>query len=188
MEIKVGIRVKVLVSPLPPRVYYSPEDPFLLSLPGSLRCVSCVFLFPLSLLLLLCVLVSSPSLRLLLRFGRDPTRPQAVTSTTPAPVSSSSSSSVPTAAVPIFFSRPGRNNLRPSRPSSERYFCNVLTDNRFSFCFTDYRKICDLRTQKNCDIRLYIHGVSFSILTLIRLRSSFLCRFLKNVDGGPAAG
>lgn len=35
MEIKVGIRVKVLVSPLPPRVYCSLEDPFFPSLPDS---------------------------------------------------------------------------------------------------------------------------------------------------------
>lgn len=89
MEIKVAIRVKVLVSPLPPWVYCSLENLFFLSLPGlpSRR------VLPVLLPLLPFFLT---------RFGfyfgsvRRPTQPQATTS------SSSSFSSAPT-AIPVFF-------------------------------------------------------------------------------------
>lgn len=44
MEIKVAIRVKVLVSPLPPRVYCSLESLLFLSLLGPARCILPVLL------------------------------------------------------------------------------------------------------------------------------------------------
>lgn len=132
MEIKVGIRVKVLVSPSPARVYCSSERRF-----------SSFFFF-------LTASSSSSSISLLL------------------PRSYFDSVGIYTAAgdhldnllflflfffrpncCPDLFSLPG-NNLWLGCPSSERYFCNVLTDNRvFCFVSTDYRDLRSSTRRKN---------------------------------------
>lgn len=117
MEIKVAIRVKVLVSPLPSRVYCSLENLPFLSLP--------VLFLP---------LLSLP--RFGLHFGSEGTDTAA----------GGHFDNLLLLFLIFFrpdcysglFSRPG-NNLRPGYPSSGHYVCNILTDNRFSFYSTDYR-------------------------------------------------
>lgn len=150
MEIKVAICVKVLVSPLPSRVYCSLENLLFLSLPGLLHHVLPVLL-PLLLLPrfgLYFGLVGTDTaagdhldnLLLFLIFFRPD-------------------------CYSGLFSRPG-NNLRPGRPSSGHYVCNILTDNRFSFYSTDYRGLAVIDRRK---ITIYVHTVLFSLSFLSSL-------------------
>lgn len=141
MEIKVAIRVKVLVSPLPPRVYCPLERITSFSL-SSLLSVAASFLF------------SSLRSRLLLPrfslyFGSEGTDTAAGDNLL---------------LFLIFFrpdcysgrfSRPG-NNLRPGCPSSGHYVCSILIDNCFSFYSTDYRGLAVIDRRKIA-IHVYIH-------------------------------
>jgi len=170
MEIKVGIRVKVLVSPLPSRVYCSPENPFFPSLPESLPpSRPALYLYSFSL-----TLVST-----LVRW-----RPKHSRRRSPRPPPSPLPFLLPPQLLFRPFSRPG-SNLRPGCPSSECYFCNVLTDNRFSFCFHRLSGFAAVEETRY----IYIYTVFFllfflpsSLCFIVRLRD------LKNVDGGPVAG
>lgn len=166
MEIKVAIRVKVLVSPLLSRVYCSLENLLFLSLPGPRHRVLPVLLPLLPLLLPRFGLyfgsvgtdtAAGDHLDNLLIFFR--------------PVCYSS-----------LFSRPG-NNLRPGCPSSGHYVCNILTDNRFSFYSTDYRGFAVIDRRKTA---IYVHGQFSSLYPFFHLFCSLYgCKDLKNIDGGP---
>lgn len=133
MEIKVGIRVKVLVSPLPPRGLLLPgETPVLSSLllprlPGAGGRPSSAAV--------------SASLRLPLWFdiaAGDTTARQPSPDRHPFLLFFPPHSRRPS----LLFSRPGN---KPSAGASvslaclECYFCNILTNNRFSLSTADYR-------------------------------------------------
>lgn len=164
MEIKVAIRVKVLVSPPLSRVYCSLENLLFLSLPGLLHRVLPVLL---------------PWL-LLPRFGLY--FGSVGTDTVPAGDHFDNLHLFPIFFRPDcysgLFSRPG-NNLRPGCPSSGHYVCNVLTDNRFSFYSTDYRGLAVIDRRK---ITIYVHTILFSLSFLSSLPRR---EGLKNIDGGP---
>lgn len=140
MEIKVGIRVKVLVSPSPARVYCSQERSF-----------SSVFFFPVFCCLLF--LFSSLFLSLLPRFSFYFDLVGTYTA-----VGDHLDNLL---FLFLFFFRPNccfnlfsrsGNNLWPGYPSSGRYFCNVLTDNRFSFCFNRLSELAVFHGRKTAYI------------------------------------
>lgn len=166
MEIKVAIRVKVLVSPLPPRVYCSLENLFFLSLPDSPRCVLPVLLRLLPLFL--------P--RFGFYFGSVGT--------------DTAAGYLDNLLLFLIFFRPDcyfglfshpGNNLRPGCSSSEHYVCNILTDNRFSFYSTDYRVLAVIDRRKSA---ICVH--SPSLYPFFHLFASpYGCEDLENIDGGP---
>lgn len=169
MEIKVAIRVKVLVSPLLSWVYCSLENLFL-SLPGLFNRV-----FPVS--------SSSfapaplPSFWPLLRFGIG---------------TDTAAGDLHLDNLLLFlvffrpdcysglFSPPG-NNLRPGCLSSGHYVCNILTDNRFSFYSTDYRGLAVIDREKIAICIQFSSRYPFFHL----FASPFSCEDLKSIDGGP---
>lgn len=169
MEIKVGIRVKVLVSPSPARVYCSPERSF-----------SSFFFFPVLLFLFF-------YLSLFLLLPRFSFYFDSVGTYTAAGDHLdnllSSSSSVPTA---VLFSRSG-NNLWPGYPSSGRYFCNVLTDNRFSFCFKRLSVLAVFHRNRKT-MCIYICTCFFFPYPSFHLFFIGWLWDLKHIDGGPVAG
>lgn len=75
------------------------------------------------------------------------------------------------------FSRPG-NNLRPGCSSSERYFYNVLTDNRFSFCSDRLSGFAVVGHRKSA-IYVYICIHNFLPFTLPHLTLSNACEISK---------
>jgi len=157
MEIKVGIRVKVLVSPLPRRLYYSSgKPPCFLLLPGL------HFLFASS--------ASSASLRLPLWFDTAAgTLPHDNFSPPPFVIPLSSPSRAPFS--PILSSQPG-NSLRLfglSLARSRRYFCHVLTDNRFSLSAESITGARGLRP-RSCSA-IYV-PTRFLLIPVLHLRAA----------------
>jgi len=161
MEIKVAIRVKVLVSPLPPQVYCSLENLLFL----FLVLPAAPFLF------------STPILPLLLpRFGLHF---DSVGTDTAA------GGHLDNLLLFLIFFRPdcysglfsrSGNNLRPGYPSSGHYVCNILTDNHFSFYSIDYRELAVIDRRK-----IAIYTVLFSLSSLPSLcLAVWLRRFQKH--------